>query len=267
MGHDNTLQLPPEKPKISIGFDTESFKTKSRTKFELPDYINPELAYLAGALRDGCISKTDTKIGTKYYLAFCNSSYEWLDSVLRVLLEKVFDIRVNKPEPDNRPTKYQIRTRKHGIVMFLARLFEHPIGKQTGWETPSWIINSPDEIKKWYIRGFFDSEGGCGNVVKQSKKYPWQSIFYIGFYCSSVGSNCQVLHDIRKILGEFGIESKEIKQDRRKANKGYQTKTNCFSLKIISKENKMKFIHRIGSSNPNKYHNLIALSKMIDSRG
>ena len=52
-----------------------------------------------------------------------------------------------------------------------------------------------------------------------------------------------------------------------KVTKGYKTKANCFSLKIISKKDKLKFIDRVGSSNPIKYHNLVALSEMIDSRG
>ena len=265
--NNSATNLPPENPKIPINLDTEFFKNQSRTRIRLPDYINPEIAYLAGALRDGCISKTETRIGTKYYLAFCNTSYEWLDSVLKPLLEKLFDIRIAKPKPDSRPTKYQIRTRKHGIVNFVARLFEHPIGKQINWNTPSWVMDSPDEIKRWYLRGFFDSEGGCSNVIKQQSKYPWQSTFFIGFYCSSNDKECCVLQDVRNLLGEFGIEAKEIKKDLRKVKTGYNTRTNCFYFKITSKKDKLDFIRNIGSSNPGKYHNLVALSRMIVFRG
>ena len=257
------MDLPPENPKIPLKLDTEIYKLGRKSQYDIPKYMNPEMAYLAGALRDGAISKTGTQIGTKYYIAFCNSSYEWLQSVIKPILEKLFRININAPFEDRKSTKYQIRIRKHGIVIFLSDLFEHPFGKQTEWETPNWILDAPEEIRKWYLRGFFDSEGGCGNVVKQMEKYPWQSVFYIGFYGSSLGEKCQVLEDLKIILKDFEISYEPIKRDNFERRNSYKSKSNAFFFKITHFEDKIKFIERIGSSHPEKLNNLITLSKMI----
>lgn len=259
--------LPPENPKIPLICDVQKYKKYSRSEISIPDYINPELAYLAGALRDGTISKTETRIGTKYYIAYCNTSYSWLRNVIKPLIEKTFQIQIGEPLIDRKPTKFQIRTKKHGLVIYLADLFGHPFGKQSNWKTPPWILNAPKGIKKWYIRGFFDSEGGCGNVIKQRKKYPWQSTFFIGFYASSPGNTCHVLNDISKLLSEFNIESKPTEKEKHSWKKRtvylYKTKQNCFLLRIRDPKEKMKFIKRIGSSHPEKYSNLLELSKLI----
>jgi len=257
------IELPPEKPKTPLKINVEKYMSKRKSQYNIPDYINPEIAYLAGALRDGSISKTETPIGTKYYIAFCNSSYEWLQNTIKPILEKLFQIEIKEPVEDRKSTKYQIRVRKHGIVLFLSDLFEHPFGKQTGWKTPNWIMNAPEEIKKWYVRGFFDSEGGCGNVAKQKEKYPWQSVFYIGFYGSSKEEKCEVLEDLKNILKDFEVNSKPIRQDNFERRNSYETKSNAFFFKITHFEDKTRFIERIGSSHPEKLNNLITLSKMI----
>lgn len=256
--------LPPESPKIPVA--TRDYTKFSRSGIAIPSYINPELAYLAGALRDGSISRTATSIGIKYYVAFCNTSYEWLNNVIRPILEKTFQINVTKPCHDRKPTKFQVRVRKHAIALFLADLFQHPFGKQINWRTPIWIESAPQEIKKWYVRGFFDSEGGCGNVLKQKDKYPWQSVFFIAFHASASGDVCFPLEDLKKMLNGFGIASREIKQDVWKRKSGFGTKEKPFFLKIVTAEDKLRFAELIGSSHPEKRNNLLALTKMIAAR-
>jgi len=260
------MELPPENPKIPHGIDVESQIGRRNSKFVLPLYINPEIAYLAGALRDGCISATSTPIGTKQYVAFCNSSYEWLNEVVKVLIEKIFSTKISKPFCDRK--NFQIRIRKHGVVSFLSRLFGHPGGKQTKWKTPSWIKTAPAEIKKWYIRGFFDSEGGCGNVKIQKSKYPWQSMFPISFYLSSDTGSNNPLADVREILKtDFGIVSQNLRKDRRIRWTGkYSNKKMPYYFRITAPESKVQFIECIGSSHPSKHENLSYLFELIAGR-
>lgn len=255
------IELPSEKPQLELKIDVEKFQKLSRSDVRIPNYINPQLAYLAGALRDGSISLTKTSIGDKCYVAFCNSSYGWLKEVIVPTLNSLFEIDVGNPFKDR--DKWQIRIRKHSVFRFLADVLEHPIGKQTGWRTPKIFLSAPQEIQKWYIRGFFDSEGGCGNVIKLATKYPWQSRFPIRFFGGWNGNSCPPLEDISKMLKNFEISCSGNIRERKFVQGKIKTKVNMFCIKVKDAESKLKFQEKIGSSHPEKGSNLFRLCEMI----
>jgi len=258
------MQLPLEEPKLPTGIDAEKYEAMSRSRVTIPDHVNPQLAYLAGALRDGSISLTETAIGKKCYVAFCNSSYRWLAEVIRPTLASLFGIPVALPFPDR--SKWQVRVRKHSIVRFLADLYGHPIGKQTGWGTPPFVLSAPKEIQKWYIRGFFDSEGGCGNVRKLAGKYKQQSMFPIRFYSGWDESGCPPLEDLARMIRGFGINCSVPIRERHFIQKRIVTKVAMYYTHVRSAVDKLRFLNEIGSSHPEKRTNLLVLSRMIVAR-
>jgi len=145
-------------------------------------------------------------------------------------------------------------------VIFLSKIFCHPFGKQVTWTIPHWLLSSPKEIKKWFIRGFYDSEGGCGRVETVFPRYPWQSQHKIKIYLSSFNKRCEVLECLKIILkNDFNINS-EVKRYRSSNNR---SKLNTFYLEIKNIKDKLKFIDKIGSSHPEKLRHLNFLKRMI----
>ena len=257
-------ELPPEYPKIALeAVNLQSLTAFRKTKPTIPNYINPQLAYLAGALRDGTISRTKGPYGTKYYLAICNKDKIWLDSVIRPTIETIFNIKLGKTLKDRQ--KHQIRVTKYGIVQFLADLFQHPYGKQTLWKIPNVIEDSHKEIKRWFLRGFYDSEGGCGNITKLYKKYPWHSTFPIRFHSGWTNEKeCPPLGSIRHMLTEdFDIKCSPVIFSKRYKTGRYKTQVKMFYVKITDKEQKLKFVETIGSSNPTKLKELLFLKGLL----
>jgi hypothetical protein len=92
-------------------------------------------------------------------------------------------------------------------------------------------------------------------------------MFPIAFYGSTMENKSQVLQDLKTTLEELGVQTTEVKQTKRKKRGIINTKANCFHIMIRKPDQKLRFIRQIGSSNPHKYDNLVALSEMIVSPG
>lgn len=230
-----------------------------RSKIELPDELTPQLAYLVGSLRDGCISETVTKEGIKRYVAWCSKSKEWLENTIIPQVVSTFKIRPRKITVDR--NKFQFRVTINAIVEFFKRIFEHHGGKQLNWNIPSVIINSNEEIWTSYIRGFFDAEGGCTNVKNLKEKYPWQSSFPIRIWSSSMNPEiCLPLENLNKILKKLEINSK-VKPVKSSSKR---TKFPLFCLTISQPKDKINFITKIGSLHSEKSQNLFYLKSLIE---
>lgn len=188
-----------------------------------PSYLNPKLAYLVGALRDGNINCCG-----KYELSYTQKNQVWLKRLSKLIL-KTFNPS-NKPRliirEKNTP---KITISNKPICEFLKIVFEIPIGDKEQWATPKIILDCPKEIQKYYIRGYFDADGICGK--------------HVGF-CQI---NLQSLKEIKKILKKFNIScTNTISARKLKSGKMF------YSL-YIKKEHWNNFFKIIGSSNPSKF--------------
>ena len=243
---------------MRLEYNKEELLQRSRKKVSLPDELTSELAYLVGALRDGCISGTSTQEGIKEYVAWCSKSREFLEKVIIPLLSKVFIIDKPKIKPDR--DKFQVRVHIHSIVQFFKKVFSHPGGKQNDWDIPPVILASTREIKRSFIQGFFDAEGGSGNVEKLRYKYPWQSSFPLRIWSASINhSKCFQLEKLKELLEEFGIHS-HVKKVKSSSNK---TKLPIFCLTIKNSQDKLLFITSISSRHPEKIKQLHTLKNLI----
>ena len=189
---------------------------------KFPTYLNPKIAYLVGALRDGTINNYG-----KYEVCYVQKDIRWLQ-ILKKLIEEVFDPS-SKPRLIVREGNTPKITMSNRVIFeFFRIVFEVKPGYKIDWGTPKVIKNAPLELQKFYVRGYFDADGVSG--------------INIGF-CQA---NLESLLFIRKLLKKLGIETRKI--ESRKTSKG-----NDFYYLYIRTKDQIKFFTLIGSSNPSKF--------------
>ncbi len=197
---------------------------------KLPKYLTPQLSYLIGALRDGSLPKV---YNNEYEVQFSQLNIEWLEAVVAPLIENVFGIRAEVESYNGQTPRIKIYSKP--IYVFIKIFFEHPERLQVTWEVPSLIRNSPLEIKKWFIRGFFDSEGEIN--VRQKR---------ITIHHSWNGKTPIVLEQLKEILErDFNVRAKVSKPHKEKNFPSFDLR--------ISKENVLLFYKKIGTSHPEKF--------------
>ncbi len=197
----------------------------SKSKFIiLPKYLTNDLAYLVGALRDGCLvtfSGNPNHFGVIFTQESCP---EWFSMTVIPKLEKLFGV---KPK-----LRYEIQIYSKPIFRFFERLFDHPPGNQTEWKTPKIIKCAPIELQLAYIQGFFDAEG---MYTKNG---------YIGF----AQNNIESLKFIKSILESQGIKCGKVRRSR-----------NNHIFTITNRNGVERFIKIIGSQHPEKRKKFISV--------
>jgi len=195
----------------------------------LPKALTPKLAYLLGALRDGSIL---TIYNNQYEVQFSQKNVKWLRNVIIPTIEEVFKIKTKVQRYGEQTPRIKVYSKP--IYIFIKKVFKYPEKLQVTWEVPSLVMHSPLEIKRWFIRGFFDSEGEIN--IKQKR---------LVIHHSWNGENPVVLKQLQEILiNDFGIESKISKPHK-------ERNFPSFDLTIF-KENILLFYQRIGTSHPQK---------------
>lgn len=196
--------------------------------------ISKELAYIAGMLRDGSISKSNNNL---YEIQISQKNIEFLKKIMKIM-KKVF------PNEKIRLVKYgrqtpRIKMYSKAVYLKLRNLLEYQ-GAQSRWSIPSCIKDAPKEVKKYFIRGFFDAEGEVPLSLNQSGNYKT----WIRFHHSWDGEKCIVLQELKEIL-ENDFEIKCGKVTNPKNEKNFPS----FDLMIYGK-NAKKFMKEIGTFNP-----------------
>lgn len=210
----------------------------SNTAIKIPDNITPELAYLVGMLRDGSVNlESDNEYCCAFY-----SKYKKSLIVVRNYLSNVFDIR-SKIE-NNKDNLYMVRIRSKTLYMFFKLVFEVK-PKQEKWNTPQLLKKSNKIIKKFYVRGFWDAEGGCPhldanrNLIKKNLEVKFSQ------------KNKESLDFIKDYLNSIGIKTANV----------YYNK-DVYVLKI-TQSYIPKFQKIIGSYHPVKAKRLESLAKLF----
>jgi hypothetical protein len=234
-------ELPPIHPKVCTGnIDLEIGYARSESK--VPDYINPQIAYLLGFMRDGSVSGSNVELKQQ-------SSNELLSRVIVPIIHRNFNKKVKA---------------KNGRVVFKDKRISIYLRKAGNYQkgccdTPEILNGCPEPIIKWYIRGFWDAEGGCPhihNYVRRNKPIP---VMITIVQCWKNGKECPPLEYIRERLSEFGIESHLYLLMKSEINR----KLPRFRLSITSYKHIILFHDLIGSSHPKKGANLRMLSDCL----
>ena len=199
--------------------------------------ISQDMAYLAGILRDGSLPKP---YNNQYEIQVSQDNIIWLEKV-KEIMQKLF------PEKELKIIKYgkqtpRIKIYSKEIYYKLTKLFEYP-GMQSKWEIPSVIRTGSKEIKKSFIRGFFDAEGEVP-LSKQGSKGSKYKI-WIRFHHSWDGNQCIVLEQMKRILEkEFNILCGNVSGPKNEKN--YPS----FDLAIYGRYAVQQFFQHIGSLHP-----------------
>lgn len=197
--------------------------------------MEQELAYLQGAIHDGCLVKrTTTK---RYDIQFYQKNKDWLEKSVIPRLSK-FGIET----PVRGPWKgcYYLKFGNKRLYIELERNYD---------KLPEKL-----EMKLEFIRGFWDAEGSCPHVEKYIRgerkrgKIPPQ----IGFHQNG---DKRILTEIREVLMEVGIECSKIDGPlSRPVNKKPEYRFFIYSVGRIK-----KFFNLIGTEHPDKKMRLILL--------
>ena len=198
--------------------------------------LNGELAYLAGALRDGTVV---IRSGYDYEIRLAQKSREWL-KVLNGLFARIFG-RSGAIYREKRRgasgavrTYYVLRIFDKRVVSELIRLFDIAT-PQTRWGTPDIIRRAGADIVKHYVRGFFDAEGGLPKDPTRAKQH----------YISFDQANLDALAFIRSQLAQMSYRPTRI------------TKTGgVWQFRLTRRADIMRFRNEIGSWHPEKKQRL-----------
>ena len=156
-------------------------------RIKVPKELTPELAYFAGALRDGALSTYKSE------LVISQLNKDWLEKEIKPILEKIFGVKVKIKGPRKKDNCYYIKLRSVALFAIIKTLLEWD---KLMWKTPSIILKAPLEYQKEYVRGFWDAEGSNekdGGVVLYQA---WPST-----------NECPPLSDIAWMLRKINIDS------------------------------------------------------------
>ena len=121
---------------------------------KIPKSLDGDLAYILGAIRDGGIHYDRTS--NAYKIHFEQNDYDYLTEEIQPRLEWLFELDTEiTPRPDG---VYQIQFASKPIYLLLSKCFGMREIHQF-WNTPITIKKARLDIKKEYIKGFFDAEG------------------------------------------------------------------------------------------------------------
>ena len=192
--------------------------------------IEIELAYLLGALRDGCI--------TNGRLEFYSNNKKWLFEISNMLQKLASKEPILREITRNQKTYWRLQLANKNFIQKLQNVskFKSP---QNGWATPSIILESDKEIQSYYIIGFFDAEGNIDGHLKNA----WNIALY---QCWNIPDKCPPLVDIKPMLLNYEIRSNRITV--RTKNR----KTPIFCLRMTVKKSVKTFCNMIHSYHPVK---------------
>ena len=208
--------------------------------------IEMNAAYIIGALRDGCFTRNK-----KYYVyrvRIYQKNKEWLEKVADKFHEAFGKMPTIKH--DKRDGVWCLILDSKSIYQKLLDMSEFP-GNQKIWKTPKFVLEAPKEIKKEYIRGFFDAEGGVPHIEKKKQEQK-----NIRVYFSQV--NKEALVGLKGLIEEFGIKCGKISGPYFK--KGFEYPT--YGLRIHGTKEVTKFSMFIGSLHPEKNLRLNAIEEL-----
>lgn len=146
-----------------LNYEFKSIKTKkTTTKINLIKELNPRVVYLIGYIYgDGGLKDIyRSKIKTNRYehrIIIADEYQTHLEKVIIPLIKIVFGIRTKLSKAKNK-NYYYISFTSKAIYRQLTNLFELNEGPKNKLKVPK-IIENEQELRKWFVRGLFDSDG------------------------------------------------------------------------------------------------------------
>ena len=205
-------------------------------------YVNPQLFYLAGAMRDGTFPKP---YQNHYEISVAQKSTEWLDIVQNIFESTLMvdERKIKRKIGSDGVNRLVIYSRE--LYYQLSDVLKHPTGRNL-WDTPPFIKRYL-KLQKWYIQGFFDAEGEIAHVEDYlQQKTITKPKMRIILHQSWKDEVCPVLIDLKEMLKANGIVCGNIWGPKKNKN------TWDYDLPISGLENVIGFYRKIGTAHPEK---------------
>lgn len=205
-------------------------------KIESKIYLNSKTAYLTGVvIGDGNLSNyaksKKSDLSKDYRITIDISDKNYLAFILK-LIKSIINTNTTPKVPNqrgNRIPRLKLQVRNKNLFKFLSETMEIPKGAKSPIVfVPSIIEKSSQEIKKYFLAGYFDTDGGFRGDT-------------LGFTTASK----RLCEGVSKLLSEFSItHSKEVWLNKTYKKKFYGIKINKIQidrfLSIFPLQNKEK---------------------------
>lgn len=215
--------------KILINLKGISFGSGSRNKIcYFPIIITPKLSYFVGYLMgDGCLTKND-------WTVTIFGEFEFQINKIEKILYELFFLNGKKI---NISREIMFPVYSKGLWIYLNKIFDFPSGKKKGkLIIPQIIKESSINIKKEFIRGFVDADGGIAKVEKYKEIPIW--LKQKPQICISQSTKGFLL-ELKNLMLEVNLPVEGPYYNR--ANKGYQlTLTGMKKMRVCKRFNLFK---------------------------
>ncbi len=143
---------------------------------KLPIHLDPRLAYFLGYMYgDGSLKnifKTYLSHGRyEHSILVCDEFEITMEHLIKPLMKSLFNLNVPVRNGEEFGC-YYIRVTSKVVYRFLSQVFGFPIGFKNEIFVPEAILESPLEIRKWFISGVFDSDGSTRIMENKFGKIP-----------------------------------------------------------------------------------------------
>ncbi len=181
-------------------------------KIESKINLNSKTAYLVGVIiGDGNLSSSvkskKNDLSKDYAISIDLSDKEYLIYIFKLIksIIKTKTVPKKSPQRGNRVPRLNIRVRNKELFKFFNEIMEIPKGAKSSIVfIPSNIKKSSEEIKKYFLAGYFDTDGGFRGKT-------------LGFTTASE----KLYGDVSKLLDEFYILHSTEKWINKKYNKEF----------------------------------------------
>jgi len=231
----NYAEIPLEK----IIDNNARFSLYGNHSIKLPIYLNEDLLYLAGLIAgDGDLSKGKNSVTIR----FSNNSKELMNKFINIS-KNLFDVKANlsSKKSNKRAESWRFSSK---LVYEILESLGIPISpKSYKIDMSNILLKTPNDLLSYYLRGYFDADGGCVENIKGSN------------YIESSSTSKIFSEKLKLVLLRYGLISK-IREKKANPNIKIKSKYNKFIISIQGKESLERFKNFIGFNHPEKYEKL-----------
>lgn len=220
-------------------------KNDVRKGLQLPRMLTEELAEDIGIMvGDGHVGIHKNTRGVNYQVCVSCSSvndYNYLDDYVYKLKKKLYNLNAQRYLVGKNRTEIRLTIYSKGLVEFYSKTVKLPVGKKDGIRVPGVIMKNENSIKKAFLRGFVDTDGGLTFVKNRKIRPPYPRI-------KLVSASRGLIEDIKALLVQLGFSvSATYGQKRIHAKTGRESTIN--EAVINGREGLARWIKLIGFSN------------------
>tara|TARA_Y100000310_G_scaffold345776_1_gene469698 strand:+ start:3186 stop:4121 length:936 start_codon:yes stop_codon:yes gene_type:complete len=175
--NNHDLVLLDDRTNISL-FDVNKIIVKgSQHKIKLPKNLDPKLAYLVGYLQgDGGfkdIRRAYLKTGRYEHKIIVADEFLIQIERIKNLFYDLFGLEttIRTERKKKGENMYYINPTCKAVYRFFVVFFRFNMGPKKNLKIPDLILDSNEELFKWYLRGFMDADGDVRAIERVNDDY------------------------------------------------------------------------------------------------